>query len=101
MSYTKLKKIISPDKDLWFYSYDNTCAAIDENKAHSGWAIDAWHTGNDKYSINLFQRKRDTENTFGELPSEFELLWNGKKYEKTDMDKETIIGVIKKLIDIL
>ncbi len=99
--YLELKTIIPDNKDLWFYSYRNTCAAIDENKAHSGWAIDAWHTGDDKYSINLFRRKGHTENTFGDLPSVFKLQWNGERYEKTGMDKETIIDIIKKLIDIL
>ncbi|MBQ3750034.1 MAG: DUF262 domain-containing protein [Bacteroidales bacterium] len=100
--YLELKKIILlPDKDLRFYSYYNTCAVIDENKAHSGWAIDAWHKGDDKYSINLFRREGHTENTFGDLPSVFKLQWNRKRYEKTDMDKETIIDIIKKLIDIL
>ena len=101
--YLELKKIILlPDKDLRFYSYDNTYAVIDENKAHSGWAIDAWHKGDDKYSINLFRREGHTENTFGDLPSVFKLQWNNRKrYEKTDMDNETIIDIIKKLMDIL
>ena len=88
-----------PEDNVWFYSTSNTCAVIDENEEGSGWAIDAWHTGNDKYSINLFRRKGSTENTFGELPSEIELQWNGKRYEKTDMDAETTIGVIIKLIN--
>lgn len=86
-------------RDLWFKGYDGSRVLIDENNNHSGWAIDAWHTGNDKYSINLFRRKGSTENTFGELPSEIELQWNGERYEKTDMDAETTIGVIIKLIN--
>ena len=95
--YLELKTKI-PDDNVRFSS-GNKCAVIDENKEHSGWAIAAWHTGNDKYSINLFRRKGETENTFGELPSVFELQWNGERYEKTYMDTETTVGVIINLID--
>ena len=98
--YLELKKIIlPPDKDLRFYSYDNTCAVIDENKAHSGWEIDAWHIGNDKYSINLFLRKGETENAFGELLSEFNLQRNGKRYEKTDLSKEDTIKLVVNMVN--
>ena len=98
--YLELKKIILlPDKDLWFYSYDNTCAVIDENKAHSGWAIDAWHTGNDKYAINLFRRNnQSTENSFGDIPIRFSLVWNGERYEKKELTKDMTIEIIHNMV---
>ena len=98
--YLELKKIILlPDKDLWFYSYDNTCAVIDENKAHSGWAIDAWHTGNDKYAINLFRRNnQSTENSFGDIPNHFSLDWNSERYEKKELTKEEALTIIQQIV---
>jgi hypothetical protein len=95
----ELKTIIPDNKDFWFYSYGNTCAAIDENKAHSGWAIDAWHTSNDKYAINLFRRNNhSTENSFGDIPIRFSLVWNGERYEKKELTKNEVLKMIQNLL---
>jgi hypothetical protein len=95
--YLEILKRIS-DKDVWFYSNEASCAVVDENKERKGWAIDAWHTGNNRYAINLFQRHKQTHNSFGELPNTFNLLWNGERYEKKGLTKEEAIELVLALI---
>ncbi|MBR6227475.1 MAG: DUF262 domain-containing protein [Bacteroidales bacterium] len=83
---------------VWFYSKESSCAVIEENKEQKGWAIDAWHIGNDRYAINLFRRQNSSLNSFGELPMVFNLLWNGERYEKKDMAKDQAIELVLALI---
>lgn len=91
--YLEILKRIS-DKDVWFYSNEASCAVVDENKERKGWAIDTWHTGNNRYAINLFQRHKQTHNSFGELPNTFNLLWNGERYEKMGLAKNEAIELV-------
>ena len=96
--YLELKTRFLED-NVWFYSTGNTCAVIDENEEGSGWAIDAWHTGNDKYSITLFRRNnQSTENSFGNIPIRFSLVWNGERYEKKELTKNEVLKMIQNLL---
>lgn len=84
--------------DLWFYSSEGSCVAIDENASHTGWAIDAWHTGCDKYTINLFHRNKSMEYSFKDIPIRFGLVWNGERYEKKELTKDEVLEMIQKLL---
>ena len=83
---------------LWFYGSEGSCAVIDETKNMDTWAIDVWHSGNDKYALQLFRRKGHQENSFGDLPQKLGLSWNGKRYEKKDMEKDDAIDKAKEII---
>ena len=86
--------------DVWFYGKEGSCAVIDENSERNGWAIDLWHSGNDRYTLNLFRRKDVVvENTFGILPKEFSLKWNGERYEKENLSKNDIKTLIFDIIE--
>ena len=95
--YLDLKKAI-PSHYVWFYSNESSCAVIEENEEHKGWAIDSWHTGNDKYAINLFLRHKPTEGAFGKLPSLCGLTWNGERYEIKALSKFEAIGILKEIL---
>lgn len=92
-----LKKKVS-NCYVWFYSKESSCAVVEENQEQKGWAIDAWHIGNDRYAINLFQRHKQTLNSFGELPIAFNLLWNGERYEKKGLTKDEAVELVLALI---
>lgn len=97
--YLELKDKINIH-DVWFYSYEGSCAVIDETTNHNTWAINAWHYGNDLYAIQLFHRDQNVscENTFGNIPQTFDLVWNEKRYEKKRLTKDEAIELVFALI---
>lgn len=85
---------------LHFWGYNGSKVAIDENNDQTGWVIDVWHSGNDRYTFNLFHRKDAVgENTFGDLPSDFGLDWNEGKYEKNNLNKEEVKKLVFDVIE--
>lgn len=87
---------------LWFWEYDVSKVAIDENSnpSNSVWTIDVWHSGNDKYILNLFRRNNAVvENSFGDLPSKFKLVWNGEKYEINNLSIDDLKGLVNDLLN--
>ena len=96
--YLELKDTFN-NFDVWFFGNNGSCAVIDENCEHNGWAIDVWHAGNDKYTLNLFRRNDAVvENTFGDLPNQFSLTWNGKKYVNEYLSEEDVVKLVKSLV---
>ena len=93
------KETVLAYHDLWFWGYDVSKVAIDENSSHSGWTIDVWHSGNDKYILNLFRRNNVVENSFGDLPSKFKLVWNGERYEINNLSIDDLKGLVNDLLN--
>lgn len=93
------KETVLAYHDLWFWGYDVSKVAIDENSNHSGWTIDVWHSGNDKYILNLFRRNNVVENSFGDLPSKFKLVWNGERYEINNLSIDDLKGLVNDLLN--
>ncbi len=75
---------------------DQSCAFIQPKS--EDWTIDAWHSGFDKYAINLFRRHKSTENSFGNVPIHFDLAWNGERYEKNELTKDEVFDMIQDLV---
>lgn len=87
--------------DVWFFGNNGSCAVIDENSEHNGWAIYVWHAGNG-YTLNLFRRNDAVvENTFGDLPNQFSLTWKGEKYVNEKLSKECVVKLVESLIGLL
>ncbi len=97
--YLEIKGIHTVN-DVWFYGKERSCAVIDENSERNGWAIDLWHSGNDRYTLNLFRRKDAVvENTFDKLPGMFSLKWNGERYERENLTKEEVKELVFNIIE--
>ena len=97
---TQEKDSILACRYLHFWGYNGSKVAIDENYDLTGWVIDVWHSGNDRYTFNLFHRKDAIgANTFGDLPSNFCLVRNGDCYEKKDLKKEEVKELVFNIIE--
>ncbi len=97
--YLELKNCF-PGNYIWFYGKEGSCVAIDETTSRNTWVVDVMHSGNNKYALELHRRNGvPIENTFKEIPQKYGLTWNGKRYEKKDMERTKTIELLKSIVD--
>lgn len=101
--YLDLKSAPFWDLSLWtvdFYRSERTCAYFDNKRKDI--AIDIYYYGDEKYGIQVFQRKSKEEaikNNLQELANSFNLDWNGERYESKFQKRENIFAILKSIFE--
>ena len=99
--YLELKQrfVSNTDWKIDFWSSDSSCAFMEKA---GGTAIDVWHTGDNKYALNLFNRVANKSfSMYSEVANKSGLLWNGFRYELKNEEKDRIIELVDQLLHLL
>jgi len=97
--YLELESVSWLDRNRWkldFHPTDSTCAFLDDKQRNI--AIDILHRGNDKYALELFSRKPESDDEERLKPYEiFDLQWDGNRYVRSDLDRAEALELLEKV----